>query len=899
MVTRGKRYLGHLAAPDEASEERYGVMVQPQPAIEGSLVYMKPDPRELKELQASMLRHDVDRSLRGWENTVAFDSHDASLVGTCVNEGGSKPRAKTTRPERAPLSFDSGFESGNLRRAVRVDENEYDLVMEVDSNTKGHTQWFYYKVLGMQSGCTYKFNLVNFSKTGSLYNDGMKLLMFCSATRAWRRVGQNVCYYRNLLERSDKQQLYTLTFSVTCDWAGDEVYFAHCFPLTYTSLKLTMKSILAQDPSGSYVRSSTVCKTNGGLMLDCLTVTNFNSSAEELRSRLGVVITARVHPGETNGSWVMDGILKQLTSATAEAEELRNRLVFKLVPMVNPDGVTEGNYRSSLCGFDLNRRFNLKDDNSQRSRDAIEVIGLKNLIDSFRKEREVYLFCDFHGHSRKMDVFSYGCTHNEPARPVSQMAMDDRWKQEARLLPIFLDFLCPHFSYRSSSFNVSKSKANTGRVVAWKELKIPLSYTIEASFCGGTASAEHFTPLALQAVGRAFCESLRRMTDPFLRKETAKAAEMGLSLDEINFDAHSSEGSDANPSDDNFSVEELESQRRSRERKATLMKRKEKKEKEKALREKKKRDKEKGNLVMFGALRSMRSTKKSRRETRKHREGDDGPGHSGEKESRNPHEVFSSSLRGGEELISPKKPSTRRRESSDSDSGASSTLAARATGGRPPTQITICGERRSRDAGHLETTNMRVTAAGRRLSGTEPLGKIPAYRSATANGRSMSEEWDEDKYSMDGEPVMVPLASPPPGRTSVHKTTVGATSPFLQTATPFKMAFPTRKMIRPGTSASPRPGTIQTSRSKPETPRLGRKHSLGSRVTDSVRDQRLQMANSLPLSSLLGLHGSERPKAKTTRSARPGGRAGRPASASFGGKVQGGFEFPPARYPGA
>ena len=68
-------------------------------------------------------------------------------------------------------------------------------------------------------------------------------------------------------------------------------------------------------------------------------------------------------------------------------------------------------------------------------------------------------------------------------------------------------------------------------MVAWKQLKIPLSYTIEASFCG--SAGEHFTPQSLQGVGAAFCEALRRMLDPELRRETAKQAEAGIPVEEI------------------------------------------------------------------------------------------------------------------------------------------------------------------------------------------------------------------------------------------------------------------------------------------------------------------------------------------------------------------------------
>jgi hypothetical protein len=43
-----------------------------------------------------------------------------------------------------------------------------------------------------------------------------------------------------------------------------------------------------------------------------------------------VVISARVHPGESNASWMMKGALDFLTSARPEAEKLRETTVFKV-----------------------------------------------------------------------------------------------------------------------------------------------------------------------------------------------------------------------------------------------------------------------------------------------------------------------------------------------------------------------------------------------------------------------------------------------------------------------------------------------------------------------------------------------------------------------------------------
>ena len=69
------------------------------------------------------------------------------------------------------------------------------------------------------------------------------------------------------------------------------------------------------------------------------------------------IICARVHPGESNSSYMMQGFINYLLGDTHQAKQLRKRVVFKIVPMINPDGVIIGNYRTSMSGNDLNRRY--------------------------------------------------------------------------------------------------------------------------------------------------------------------------------------------------------------------------------------------------------------------------------------------------------------------------------------------------------------------------------------------------------------------------------------------------------------------------------------------------------------------------------------------------------------
>jgi murein tripeptide amidase MpaA len=59
-----------------------------------------------------------------------------------------------------------------------------------------------------------------------------------------------------------------------------------------------------------------------------------------------IFISSRVHPGETPASFVLDGIWSVLTDEKSEqGQVLREKFVFKVVPMLNPDGVYRGYFR--------------------------------------------------------------------------------------------------------------------------------------------------------------------------------------------------------------------------------------------------------------------------------------------------------------------------------------------------------------------------------------------------------------------------------------------------------------------------------------------------------------------------------------------------------------------------
>ncbi|XP_069484883.1 cytosolic carboxypeptidase 3 [Ambystoma mexicanum] len=429
----------------------------------------------------------------------------------CSRVGGNQVRPVSTfvpkQVSNNTLVFEARFESGNLQKVIQVGEYDYQLTLRTDLYTDRHTQWFYFRVQNMQAGVPYRFTIVNFTKPSSLYSLGMRPLMYSELEAethqvGWHRVGDEIKYYCNNIEQ-DRLQYYSLSWKCRFRHHNDTCYFAHCYPYTYSNLQSYLADI-ANDPERSkFCKIRVLCHSLARNMVYVLTITNPSTSGEELKRKKAVILTARVHPGETNSSWIMKGFLDYILSNRDDACLLRDTFIFKVVPMLNPDGVIVGNYRCSLAGRDLNRNYRsiLKDS-------FPSVWCTRNMIKRVMEEREVLLYCDLHGHSRKQNVFMYGCG-------IRGSTESTRLKE--RVFPLMLHKNSPDkFSFLGCKFKVQKSKEGTGRVVMWR-MGISNSYTMEVTFCGsslGGRRGTHFSTKDLESMGYHFCDALLDYCDP-------------------------------------------------------------------------------------------------------------------------------------------------------------------------------------------------------------------------------------------------------------------------------------------------------------------------------------------------------------------------------------------------
>nr|XP_014341129.1 PREDICTED: cytosolic carboxypeptidase 6 [Latimeria chalumnae] len=303
----------------------------------------------------------------------------------------------------------------------------------------------------------------------------------------WQRLPpKNVYYYRC----PDHRKNYVMSFAFCFDREDDVYQFAYCYPYTYTRLQHYLDSL--ERRKMEYFRRELLGHSVQQRRLDLLTITNPVNLRPGAEQKV-VFFTARVHPGETPSSFVCQGVIDFLVSQHPIAKVLRDHVVFKIAPMLNPDGVYLGNYRCSLMGFDLNRHWQ---DPSPWAHPTL--YGIKQLIVGIYNNPKISLefYIDIHAHSTMMNGFMYGNIFED----------DERFQRQA----VFPKLLCQNaedFSFSSTSFNRDVVKAGTGRRFLGGLLDdTSYCYTLEVSFysyiSAGTNGAIPYTEEAYMKLGR-------------------------------------------------------------------------------------------------------------------------------------------------------------------------------------------------------------------------------------------------------------------------------------------------------------------------------------------------------------------------------------------------------------
>jgi len=318
---------------------------------------------------------------------------------------------------------------------------------------------------------------------------------------SWKRSGKNIVYTKNCYKNRIGKQHYTVTFELEFNHSGDTCFIAYHYPYSYTRLRSDLNKIHV-NPSSFLFNRQTLCKTILENDVDLLTITANGTKDNPISSRDYVIISARVHPGESNASWVMKGVIDYLTSDHLRADALRREFVFKLVPMLNPDGCIIGNHRTNTARLDLNRQWEMP--SKEQSPTIYHLKGLMaNLVN---EEKNIFCFVDLHGHSVKKNGFLFGCESSP----------------EVLDLPKLMNSL-PMFSRTNCRFRLTREKC--ARVVVYRRLGILRSYTLETTYNGcdqGNLMNLQITESELCELGVGLLSSISMLKEQILRGDMEK-----------------------------------------------------------------------------------------------------------------------------------------------------------------------------------------------------------------------------------------------------------------------------------------------------------------------------------------------------------------------------------------
>lgn len=307
------------------------------------------------------------------------------------------------------LFFDSCFDSGNLSTVYQRDDGVFVCELTPDECTSFRA-WFFFSVSSCTEGELLKFEITGFVDQSVLFNTYQhKPCISNSMTGQYSRLPLPA----TLVPSSTG---YSLHFKVRVPPLSSTIYLSYTFPYQLerlSSILIALETSISRgnrcDPSLHHDELSTSSSENN-IYFGCeiltrslenrdvflLTITSedglesahmplinglFPAALHDgkistldrvdkpaflrptvrpnmFSGKRSIFISARVHPGETASSHMLDGLLELLLRKDdPRSIALRKKFVFFIVPILNPDGVFNGHFRFDTRGINLNRCY--------------------------------------------------------------------------------------------------------------------------------------------------------------------------------------------------------------------------------------------------------------------------------------------------------------------------------------------------------------------------------------------------------------------------------------------------------------------------------------------------------------------------------------------------------------
>lgn len=300
----------------------------------------------------------------------------ASLVGQRTAFAADAAATKVVLQERKQwefkedgVTFNNRFAGARVSDLIRTGKDEFRLLIKPENAPVNNSAWYAFQVQAKES----KPITVHIQYDGGLHRYPPKTR---TENSAWELLATN------LWQVSPKRTELTLKLKVGAE------------PLWVSAQELVTQETLG-DWLENVVIQPYVTHTNIGKSVGRREIAAFEIDDEAPPNYIFLI--SRQHPPEVTGQFGLMRFVEALTVDSPLCRRFREKFRVFVVPMVNPDGVHEGQWRHNLGGVDLNRDWTkFAQPETRAVRDAIE--------ECLKEEgAKPYLLLDFH--STDQDVF--------------------------------------------------------------------------------------------------------------------------------------------------------------------------------------------------------------------------------------------------------------------------------------------------------------------------------------------------------------------------------------------------------------------------------------------------------------------------------------------------------------
>ena len=454
-------------------------------------------------------------------NTAPFRLNSVKII-----RKGNFPSFSKTYDERENISqktfnfkdiiFTSEFNSGNMKQCTQIKENEFSILIASDCEGKYILNkisifkiWFYFGVISEKEK-NIKISVDNLNNFYKIFKNGYKICYNILDEKETPSSYQNKYIENEELNWKRLETDYELKLdnennllSIKFDFDLPKkkyVLFSFCFPWSYDKNEAFLKNIKEKNKNKDiYYHDEILTLSKEKRNVHLLTITSRNNIiANKKEPNLNglfpdknrcnlimhdkhiIFITARVHPGETPGTLMFNGILKLLIDNNNQMSKiLLDNFIFKLIPIINVDGVSYGYFRLNTEGYNLNRCYL-----GPSSKITPENYAITKLFYFYSSNYKVRYYFDLHADMNTRGVYTFGNALKTFEDHVENVLFSFIFKINSSHVD-FSHCIFTQKSMGSKAKNDLAGKEATSRVQFYQKTGLIHTYTIESTYFKG------------------------------------------------------------------------------------------------------------------------------------------------------------------------------------------------------------------------------------------------------------------------------------------------------------------------------------------------------------------------------------------------------------------------------